>query len=96
MATQIALNHHEKWDGTGYPIGLKGEQIPVEGRITAIADVFDAQSSPRPYKPAFPQSKCREILLQGRGKHFDPKALDAFFEVFDQVKQIQLQYADAL
>ncbi len=65
MAKRIALTHHEHWDGTGYPLGLIGEDIPLEGRITAVADVFDALSSRRPYKPAFPVDKCFEILLEG-------------------------------
>ena len=78
MAAKIALTHHEKWDGTGYPIGLKGEDIPLAGRITAVADVFDALSSKRPYKPAFDLERCFRIMEEGRGTHFDPKVLDAF------------------
>src|SRR6185369_12553275 len=78
LASRIALTHHEKWDGTGYPLGLAGEDIPLEGRITAVADVFDALSSKRPYKPAFPLEKCLAILEEGRGQHFDPTVLDAF------------------
>ena len=62
MATRIAMTHHEKWDGSGYPRGLRGEQIPLEGRITAVADVFDALSNDRPYKPAFPLEQCFAIL----------------------------------
>src|SRR5690606_4028853 len=72
MAARIALTHHEKWDGSGYPIGLAGEDIPIEGRITAVADVFDALSTRRAYKPAFPLEKCFSILEEGREKHFDP------------------------
>jgi putative two-component system response regulator len=94
MAAQIALTHHEKWDGSGYPFGLSGEQIPLEGRITAVADVFDALSSTRPYKPAFSPDKCREILSEGRGKHFDPAVLDAFMSAFDEATQIRVQYSD--
>ncbi len=94
MAAQIALTHHEKWDGSGYPFGLAGEQIPLEGRITAVADVFDALSSIRPYKPAFSPDKCREILSEGRGKHFDPKVLDAFMIAFDEAIQIRVKYSD--
>jgi putative two-component system response regulator len=78
MACRIALTHHERWDGTGYPLGLKGEDIPIEGRITALADVFDALSSKRPYKEAFPLAKCFQIMQEGRGTHFDPQLIDIF------------------
>jgi putative two-component system response regulator len=94
IAARTALTHHERWDGTGYPLGLAGEDIPIEGRITAVADVFDALSSRRPYKPAFPLVKCFQILEEGRAKHFDPNVLDAFESVRDQIVQIQLEYAD--
>jgi putative two-component system response regulator len=95
MASQIALTHHEKWDGTGYPFGLKEISIPLAGRITAVADVFDALSSSRPYKPAFSEDRCREILIEGRGKHFDPEVLDAFFAAFSEIVEIQMKYADS-
>jgi putative two-component system response regulator len=94
LAAVIAQTHHEKWDGSGYPAGLKGEDIPIEGRITAVADVFDALSTKRPYKPAFPLEKCYTILEEGRGKHFDPKVLDAFFARRDEIAAIQARYAD--
>lgn len=94
MAAQIAMTHHEKWDGSGYPFGMAGEAIPLEGRITAVADVFDALSSRRPYKPAFPLDKCYAILKDGRGSHFDPRVLDAFLERRDEALAIQLQFAD--
>lgn len=94
MASQIAMTHHEKWDGTGYPFGLSCEQIPLEGRITAVGDVFDALSSRRPYKPAFPLEKCYAILKEGRGTHFDPRVLDAFLARRDDAVAIQMQYAD--
>jgi putative two-component system response regulator len=94
MAATIALSHHEKWDGSGYPLGLAGEDIPMEGRITAVADVFDALSSRRPYKPAFVLNQCMEILEEGRGKHFDPQVLDAFFHCRAEIVRIQLQHAD--
>ena len=95
MAASIVATHHERWDGTGYPRGLEGEQIPLEGRITAAADVFDALSTLRPYKPAFPINKCFEILAQERGRHFDPMVVDAFLANTDQVVAIQLQSATA-
>ncbi len=94
LAARIALTHHEKWDGSGYPLGLAGENIPLEGRITAVADVFDALSSKRPYKPAFPLEKCLSIMEEGRGKHFDPTVLEAFFKRHDEIVQIQLELAD--
>ena len=94
LASTISLSHHEKWDGSGYPLGLAGEDIPIEGRITAVADVFDALSSKRPYKPPFPLLKCFELLEEGRGKHFDPLVLDAFFRCRPEIVKTQLQYAD--
>lgn len=94
MAASIALTHHEKWNGSGYPLGLSGTDIPIEGRVTAIADVFDALSSKRPYKPAFPLEKCLAIMQDGRGIHFDPDLLDAFFAARNQIIAIQLECAD--
>lgn len=95
MASRIAQTHHERWDGTGYPIGLSGNDIPIEGRITAIADVFDALSSSRPYKKAFSREKCFEILEQGRGTHFDPVLLEAFFANSDEIIQVQIDFMDS-
>ena len=94
LAAVIAETHHERWDGSGYPRGLKGDQIPIEGRITAVADVYDALSTKRPYKPAFPQEKCFSIMSEGRGRHFDPRVLDAFFDCIDDVIKVQHEYAD--
>jgi putative two-component system response regulator len=94
MAARIALTHHEWWDGSGYPIGLAGEDIPLVGRITAVADVFDALSTKRSYKPAFPLEKCFAILADGRGTHFDPHVLDAFFAVREQIVAVQIAYAE--
>lgn len=81
MAATIALSHQEKWDGTGYPRGLKGEAIPIEGRIVAVADVFDALTSDRVYRKAFSVEEAIEMMLEQRGRHFDPVLLDAFMEV---------------
>jgi HD-GYP domain-containing protein (c-di-GMP phosphodiesterase class II) len=81
LAASIALSHHEKWDGSGYPRGLAGEAIPVEGRIVAIADVFDALTSDRVYRRAFSVERAVEMMLEQRGLHFDPVLLDAFMEV---------------
>jgi putative two-component system response regulator len=94
MARRIALSHHEWWDGTGYPLGLRGEDIPLEGRITAVADVFDALSSKRCYKEPMPADKCLEIMDQERGIHFDPAVFDAFRRCRDAVVEVQLRYAD--
>lgn len=94
MAARIALTHHERWDGTGYPLGLAGEDIPLEGRITAVADVFDALSSRRPYKPAYPLHKCFEIIGEERGTHFDPRAVEAFFSRRERIVEIQIELAD--
>ncbi|MFK7789291.1 MAG: HD domain-containing phosphohydrolase [Phycisphaeraceae bacterium] len=88
LAEEIARTHHEKFDGTGYPHRIKGHDIPLSGRITAVADVFDALSSERPYKEAFPLERCLEILEEGRGSHFDPDILDAFLARLDEVMLI--------
>ena len=94
VAATIAISHHEKWDGTGYPLGLSGQLIPIEGRITAVADVFDALSSNRPYKKAMNWQQCEKILKEGRGKHFDPTVMDAFFRRQDEILDVQQRYAD--
>lgn len=94
LAAVIAQTHHEKFDGSGYPLGLQGEDIPIEGRIVAVADVFDALSSKRPYKPAFSREKCFRILQEGRGSHFDPQVLDAFFQRTAEIIQTQIEFAD--
>ena len=90
----IALTHHEKWDGSGYPCGLKGRKIPLVGRIVALADVFDALTSKRPYKEAFSIEKSHRIIEQGRGTHFDPVVLDAFFSIQDEIFTIKEKYQD--
>lgn len=94
LAARIAQTHHERFDGTGYPLGLSGEDIPLEGRMTTVADVYDALSTQRSYKKAFPREKCFEILEAGRGTHFDPKVLDAFFARAEEIIEIQIQYMD--
>lgn len=93
-AASIALTHHEKYDGTGYPSGLKGEDIPIEGRIAAIADVFDALTSNRVYKKAFPIGKALDIMREDSGGHFDPELLDAFFGSMNIVLDIQASYVE--
>jgi putative two-component system response regulator len=90
----IALTHHEKWDGTGYPRQLAGEDIPISGRICALADVFDALTSSRPYKEAFSDEKSLKIMTEETGKHFDPLLLDLFVDRFDEVVAIRKEYSD--
>ena len=94
MSRKIALYHHERWDGTGYPEGLSGEDIPLEARMAAIADVFDALTSERPYKRAWTVDEAVALLQQERGKHFDPKLVDSFMNILPQVDEIRQQYAD--
>ena len=94
MARTVALTHHERWDGTGYPLGLAGENIPIEGRITAVADVFDALSSRRPYKKAYPLDECLAILQEESGSQFDPQVVDAFLNRTSDIVAIQLAHAD--
>ncbi len=90
----VALTHHEKFDGTGYPRGLKGEKIPLEGRITLMADVFDALSSKRVYKEAMAEAEVLRILEEGRGTHFDPGILDVFLGRLEEVREIKERYSD--
>lgn len=92
----IAKSHHEKWDGSGYPEGLAKENIPLWGRICAVADVFDALTSKRPYKEAFSNEKAFKILKEERGKHFDPRIIDVFFEQLDDVLAIQVSALKSL
>ena len=89
LGEQIASSHHEKWDGSGYPSGLRGEEIPLAGRIVAVADVFDALTSRRPYKEPFTVERSLSILREGRGTHFDPTVLDAFFGALDEILLIK-------
>jgi putative two-component system response regulator len=94
LAEVIACTHHEKWDGSGYPNGLSGAEIPLAGRVTAIADVFDALMSKRPYKEPFSLEKSLAIIREGRGSHFDPDVVDAFFAVQDEILSIKQRYKD--
>jgi putative two-component system response regulator len=94
IAAEIAYTHHEKFDGSGYPRGLAGTQIPLFGRIVAIADVFDALTSARPYKPAWEFDRAWEFVTAGRGSHFDPGCVDAFLACRDGVVAIREQFRD--
>lgn len=92
LGRTVALTHHEKWDGSGYPKGLKGSVIPQVGRIVAIADVFDALTSKRPYKEPFTLEKSFAIIDKKRGKHFEPAVVDAFFSIRDELVSIRESY----
>ena len=94
FAEIIALTHHERWDGSGYPKGLKGSKIPLSGRIVAIADVFDALTSKRPYKEPFSVEKSFAIITEGRGNHFDPDVVDAFFAIEAEILSIKERFQD--
>lgn len=94
VAAVIAWTHHERFDGTGYPRGLKGEGIPLEGRIAAIADSFDALTTQRVYKPAFSLDHAMDLMRKHRGQHFDPALLDIFFNSMDDILRIQRDYPD--
>jgi putative two-component system response regulator len=96
MASLIALTHHERWDGTGYPHGLAGESIPLEGRIASVADVFDALLSRRVYKPAFPLEQAVQIMSDGRGAQFDGDIVDLLLTHIDQAVVIHEQYPDVV
>ncbi len=94
FAKEIAYSHQEKWDGTGYPEGLSGDDIPVSGRLMAIADVYDALISRRVYKEPVAHETAVSIIKEGAGTHFDPDMVEAFFSVADQFHEIALKYAD--
>ena len=95
QAAIVALTHHEKFDGTGYPRKMKGRNIPIEGRIVALADVFDALSSKRCYKDPWPEAKVLALLTEQKGKHFDPEMVDCLFKCMEEVRHIQNQYMDS-
>ena len=95
MAKQIALTHHEKWNGQGYPRSLSGEDIPIAGRIVAIADVFDALTCIRPYKRAWPIESALELIAKEAGKHFDPGLVKLFLSLETEVRRIAIVYSDA-
>lgn len=94
IAREIALFHHEKWDGSGYPQGLAGEAIPLSARLMALADVYDALTTRRVYKPPFPHAQAVSMMTEGRGKHFDPLVMDAFLNIQADFDAIAQQFAD--
>lgn len=94
LAKEIAYTHHEKWDGSGYPQGLSGDDIPISGRLMALADVYDALASKRVYKEAFSHEKSVEIIRDERGKHFDPEVVDAFLDVENTFRNISQNVID--
>jgi len=93
-AASIALSHHERWDGTGYPEGLQGPEIPIEGRIVAVADVFDALTSRRPYKEAMSEDKAVAVIGDGRGGHFDPLVVDAFLAHLPALRAVRTRFSE--
>jgi putative two-component system response regulator len=95
MALDITLKHHERWDGTGYPFQLRGEQIPLCARIVAIADVYDALTTKRVYKDAYTHEEAARIIYDSRGTHFDPDLVDAFANVEEQMRAIRTRLDDA-
>jgi len=95
IAKEIAYCHHERWDGTGYPRQLKEEAIPISARLMALADVYDAVISRRVYKDGIPHDKAVDIIIDGRGSHFDPDVVDAFVEIADEFRHIALRFGDA-
>jgi len=94
LAREIALSHHEKWNGKGYPNGLAGAEIPLESRIVAIADVFDALTNERPYKKAWPIEEAVALIERESGEHFDPALVDAFLKALPEMLEIKAQYAE--
>jgi response regulator RpfG family c-di-GMP phosphodiesterase len=94
IAREIAYTHHERWDGSGYPEGLKGDQIPIPGRLMALVDTYDALTSKRVYKSKIPHEKAVEIINEEKGSHFDPEIVDAFLKVKENFRKIAFTYMD--
>jgi len=95
FAKSIALSHQEKWDGSGYPQGLAGDAIPIPARLMAVADVYDALTSRRVYKEGMPHEKAVQIMIEGRGRHFDADMLDAFVEIQEEFRAIAHRFSDS-
>ena len=94
IGREIAGGHHEKWDGSGYPKGLRGDEIPISARLMALADVYDALICKRVYKKAFSHEDAVAFIRDGRGAHFDPDVVDAFLEIQDEFDQIAKRFQD--
>jgi len=94
MARKIAAYHHEHWDGSGYPHGLKGEDIPIEARIVTAADIYDALSSQRSYKEPFPEEECQQVIRRFSGTLLDPAIVEVFFQNIDQILKIKEEWKD--
>jgi putative two-component system response regulator len=94
FAKEITYSHHEKWDGSGYPQGLSGEEIPISARLMALADVYDALINKRVYKPPMTHAEARAIIVEGKGAHFDPDVVEAFLDLESEFSQIAEKYAD--
>lgn len=96
MAAEVAQNHHEKWDGSGYPKGIAGEDIPFTGRVVALADVFDALTTERPYKDAWPVEEAVQFLKEQSGQHFEPRLVEHFLEILPDILKVRNQYTELL
>ena len=94
FAREIAYSHQEKWDGSGYPLGLKGDEIPVSARLMALADVYDALVFRRVYKPAFSHAEASKVICDGKGTHFDPDVVEAFIHLEDEFRNIAAKFSD--
>ena len=92
MGERIALTHHERWDGGGYPNGIAGEEIPIEARICAVVDVFDAVTVDRPYRKAVPHDEVIKMMIRDSGSHFDADVLDVFLDAIEEIKEVQAKH----
>jgi putative two-component system response regulator len=95
FAREIAYTHHERWDGSGYPEGLRGDQIPMPGRLMALADTYDALTSKRVYKSQVSHENAVQIIIEAKGSQFDPDVVDAFLVLKEDFREVALRYADS-
>nr|MCR5416985.1 HD domain-containing protein [Pseudobutyrivibrio sp.] len=96
MAREIAVQHHERWNGNGYPANLKGNDISIYAQIVSVTDVYDALTSKRSYKESWEPSVARKEIIDQRGKQFSPKVVDAFITCYDKIEEIRTEYSDAV